>query len=196
MKKLLSFLLILTLSVTMSACSGPKPENTVKSFLDSYKNGNITEAIKYVEGNENFNIEKIKKDFEVNQNDKTTQAFLKAFSKLEYKIINSKVENNTAVVETEITVPNLGKVIAELMKEAFTLALSSAFSDNNNQSDMDSMMETMLLDKINSEDIPMVKKVVNINLVKQDNSWVIKADEEFANAITGNLLEISKVFSK
>ncbi|QIB26285.1 DUF4878 domain-containing protein [Caloranaerobacter azorensis] len=196
MKKLLSFLLILTLSVTMSACSDPKPENTVKSFLDSYKNGNITEAIKYVEGNENFNIEKIKKDFEANQNDKTTQAFLKAFSKLEYKIINSKVENNTAVVETEITVPNLGKVIAELMKEAFTLALSSAFSDNNNQSDMDSMMETMLLDKINSEDIPMVKKVVNINLVKQDNSWVIKADEEFANAITGNLLEISKIFSK
>ncbi|WP_427339579.1 DUF4878 domain-containing protein [Caloranaerobacter sp. DY30410] len=196
MKKLLSFLLILTLSITMSACSGPKPENTVKSFLDSYKNGNITEAIKYVEGNEDFNIEKIKKDFEANQNDKTTQAFLKAFSKLEYKIINSKVENNTAVVETEITVPNLGKVIAELMKEAFTLALSSAFSDNNNQSDMDSMMETMLFDKINSEDIPMVKKIVNINLVKQDNSWVIKANEEFINAITGNLLEISKVFGE
>lgn len=196
MKKLLSFLLILTLSITMSACSGPKPEDTVKSFLDSYKNGNITEAMKYVESNEDFNIEEIKKDFETNQNDKTTQAFLKAFSKLEYKIINSKVENDTAVVETEITVPNLGKVITELMKEAFTLALSSAFSDNNDQSNMDSMMETMLLDKINSEDIPMVKKTVNINLVKQNNSWIIKANEEFTNAITGNLLEISKVFGE
>ncbi|SHJ89182.1 hypothetical protein SAMN02745883_00737 [Caminicella sporogenes DSM 14501] len=40
----------------------------------------------------------------------------------------------------------------------------------------------------------MVKKNVNIHLVKQDNSWIIKADEDLANAITGNLIEMAKAF--
>ncbi|QEK11651.1 DUF4878 domain-containing protein [Crassaminicella thermophila] len=194
MKKIISFLLIAILTMLTVACSGPKPENTVKSFLDSYKSGNFTEAMNYIIDSENFSMEKIKKDFEEKEDEKLTKAFIKTFSKLKYNIINTKIENDTAVVETEITVPNLGKVTRELIQEAFTLALSNAFSENNNQDKMDSMIETMFLDKINSEDIPMVKKNVNIHLVKQDNSWIIKADEDLVNAITGNLIEMAKAF--
>ncbi|WP_026896199.1 DUF4878 domain-containing protein [Clostridiisalibacter paucivorans] len=196
MRKLLSLALGLVLVFTMVACSGGSgantPEGTVEAFLDLYKSGDLVEGTKYLEGETDSSIKEMKESFMEDKESKSSQAFLKAFSKIEYKIIDSEVNEDSAVVNTEITAPDLAKIIGELMQESLSIAMSEGLSEDGNSTDIEAMMEDKLLEKVNSDDVPMVTNTVSINLVKKDDSWLIKADNELGNAITGNLMNLGQ----
>lgn len=61
---------------------------------------------------------------------------------------------------------------------------------------MDTIMENMLTDKINSDSLTMTKSTVKINLEKVENQWRIVIDDKLMNAITGNLLNIANMFNQ
>ncbi|WP_026895995.1 hypothetical protein [Clostridiisalibacter paucivorans] len=197
MKKLLLLTIILVLVFTMGACSQKNksntPENSVEAFLDSYKNGDIIKSMEYVENKTSTEIEQIKKNFIEDKDSKSSQAFLKTFSKIEYKIINSDVKKDFAIINTEITAPNLSKIIGQLIEEISsdnmsTDSIQSREDTLEKMADMDMIIGDKLLEKINSDNIPMVTKTINIKLVKKNGSWLIKTNNEFKRAITGNLV--------
>ncbi|MBU5677985.1 DUF4878 domain-containing protein [Alkaliphilus sp. MSJ-5] len=190
MKKFLSVLLIIVLVFSMTACAKSDPKASVSGYLDALKSGNIEEMNKYVKSDSE---DQVKEVFN-NENQMNEEAFLKAYSKLDYKILSSKVNGDTATVETEINAPNLGKIMTELIQEALPLAFAAAFKEDKSEDNMDDLMNTMLLDKVNSDDMPMVKKTVKIDLVKENNNWIINPSNDFTNAITGNLADMSKLF--
>ncbi len=174
------------------ACSAPNPKDTVTVYLDSLKNGNNEESLNYLKSDSDESL----KEVFANENDATDEAFKKAYSKLEYNILNSEVDGGKAVVETEINAPDLGTIMAELFKEIIPLAFANAFNEDASDDEMDKLMDTMLIDKLNSDDIPMVKKTININLVKEEGQWLIEPDDDFYDAITGNLSSITKLFEE
>lgn len=159
MKKFLSILLIGVLTFSTVACSTPNPKGTVTVYLDSSKNGNNEESLNYLKSDSDESL----KEVFANENDATDEAFKKAYSKLEYNILNSEVDGDKAVLETEINSPDLGTIMAELLKEALPLAFANAFNEDAADDDeMDKLMDSMLIDKLNSDDIPMVKKLLTL----------------------------------
>lgn len=198
MKKILSILMIVVLLFTITGCSGSKPQDTVKFYLDSLKNGDAEEAVEYLKLEEDT-IETPDEIISDEEDEDFNEAFKIAYSKLEYRILETEVNGDTAVVETEINAPDLGTIMTEVFKEVLPMALASAFDDsddNYNDEEMDNLMNTMLLDKVNSDDMPMVKKKIKINLVKEGDKWLIEPDDKFFNAITGNLKAISELFEE
>lgn len=197
MKKLLLLTIILVLVFTIGACSQKNksntPENSVESFLDSYKNGDIIKSIEYVENKTSTGIEQIKRSFTEDKDSKSSQALLQAISKIEYKIINSDVKKDFAIINTEITAPDLSKIIGQLIEEISSDNMSTDSIQSREDAlekmvDMDMTIGDKLLEKINSDNIPMVTETINIKLVKKNGSWLIKTNNELEKAITGNLV--------
>lgn len=115
------------------------------------------------------------------------------------KTIKEDSDGDNAVVKTEINTPNLGNIMTEIIKESIPVILSSAFDDTNDEEldeKMENHMSEMLIDKMNSDDIPMVKKKIDINLVKKEGKWLIDPNEEFFNAITGNLTSFTDLLDE
>lgn len=192
MKKVLSLLTVFVLIISMTACGKSDPKASVSGFLGALKNSNIEEMSKYiVPDSEENGIEEV---FD-SGDEFSEEAFKIAFSKLDYKILSSSVDGNTAVVETEINAPNLGKIMTELIQEALPLVFASAFSEDASDDDVSDFMNTLFLDKVNSDDMPMVKKTVKINLVEENGNWLINPDNDFVNAITGNLMQMGEMFN-
>ena len=186
MKKLLSVVLIIALTFSMIACSKPDPKASVAGYLNALKAGNIEAMNQYVKPDSDNEVKEVFN----NENDEYSEAFLKAYNKLEYKILSSKVDGDTAIVEAEINAPNLGEIMTEFMKEALSLAFASAFSENKSEEEIDDLMNTLLMDKMTSEDMPMLKKTVKINLVKENDTWIITPNDDLVDALTGNLASI------
>lgn len=54
------------------------------------------------------------------------------------------------------------------------------------------MMLQYMLNLINDTKAPKTKTNITMQLVKGDKGWLIDANEELANALTGNFYEVSK----
>lgn len=199
MKKLLSSLMIVVLIFTMTGCVSSKPQDTVKSYLDNLKSGEIEKSAMCLiqDSDSSTTPDEIISDDD--EDEKFNEAFKTAYSKLEYEILESKTDGDNAVVKTEINTPNLGNIMTEIIKESIPVILSSAFDDTNDEEldeKMENHMSEMLIDKMNSDDIPMVKKKIDINLVKKEGKWLIDPNEEFFNAITGNLTSFTDLLDE
>lgn len=190
MKKVLSILITIAMVFALVACSNAGPDDTVSNYLDSYKNGDLEEIDKYfLDSADSDEAEIID-----NEDPEVDAAMENAYSKLTYEILDTNIDGDSAIVETEITAPNLGIVMTELIQEAMPLALASAFSEDEDDDDMDALMNTMLIDKLNSEDLPMNTKTVDINLVKENENWLIDVDHALLDAMTGNMSALDDAF--
>lgn len=194
MRKFLCFFLVLGMIVSVTGCSKPKPEDAVSGCLDSLINGDFEEAAKYL-NYENSDIEE-NDIFEIGETDdpETAKALKNSYGKIEYEILNSSVDGDKAEVEIEITIPDLASVLSQLMMEALPLALEEAFNEiaeDDNASDendnITDLMNTKLIEKLNSDDVPMVTKTMNINLTSKNNKWLIEVEGAFLDIITGNM---------
>ncbi|MFZ7121344.1 MAG: hypothetical protein ACOWWH_10375 [Eubacteriaceae bacterium] len=201
MKKTFLILLILLLLLSLTACSTAKPENAVSSFLDAMKNGNTEKLYDYIntaqdDSSQMFNEEDMDEIFS-NEDEAIDKVFKSAYNKLEYEILGSEINGDNAIVETKISAPDFASIFSEIIEESFTLALSSSFSTDTeeyNEEEMDELMNNMIVEKFSSDDLPMVENTVKINLIKSDNGWLIDPDEDFYNALTGNLLTLGDTF--
>lgn len=196
MRKVLTIILYSAMILSLVGCSGSSPENTVSGYLDSFKDGKVEEAVEYVKGEIDIQDENDSTEVFDSENPEVDEAMKKAYSKLTYEILDSTVDGDNATVKTEVTAPNLGVVMTELLQEVMPLAFASAFSEDAEDDDMDELMDTMFIDKLNSEDLSMVTKTVNINLVKENDEWLIEVDDALLNALTGNLGNIADMFGE
>lgn len=196
MKKVISILLSLAMVLSLVGCSGSSPKDTVSSYLDSFKSGKVEESRQYIKETTDTQAENASTKVLDNEDPEVDAAMKKAYSKLTYKILDSTVDGDKATVETEITAPNLGVIMTELIQESMPLAFASAFSENAEDDNMDELMNTMLIDKLNSKDLSMISKTVNINLVKENDTWLIEFDDDLVDGLTGNMSAIANIFGE
>src|SRR5699024_1712446 len=116
--------------------------------------------------------------------------------------VNTAVDGNKATVETKIKARNLGEAmsstISELLPGAFMDALEEAFDENPvkecDEEAFEKKMEETCIKKISKDDISMVENRVKFKIIKKDDKWLIDSDDEFFNAISGNLKKIFDSF--
>jgi len=184
LKRFISLLSVFsTISLLFAACSsGPAPKTVVTNFLDAVQAGEFEKAQSYLATENNL--------FD-SQVSTTSDAFgeevgKKIFARLEYEIKSQEINGDTAKVTATITSLDMVRIIGQLFYELLPMAFAAAFSDQS-EADMDAMVEQYILNIISDPNAPTTKSDVVINLKKADGQWLIEADDNLVNGLTGNL---------
>lgn len=194
MRKNILFLIFITiiLSFALVACSSTTPpKDVVKEFLEALKTSDIEKAGTYLQSKDEAIIEKIKSGDELEQ-----KAVIKILSHIDYEILSEQISGEEAKVKASITSLDLLRIVTKTMSELMPIALASAFSDENEKNNMDSLTEQYLMNAISDPDAPTTTTDVTINLKKIDGKWLIVSDENLLNSLTGNVGKAFEDFSK
>ncbi len=173
MKKLLIGILLLMLIVSCA----DKPETVVSKFIDNVKEKKIEKAFKdYV----------VNKDAEgsmhLEYNNKIQQLlFERLFENLEYKILETKKEDeNTSVVTVEIKNIDVKKVFEKMFEKVVQDTFSKGNSDNVS-------FEDEFKSVIESKNVPKSTYTTDFVVVKTENGNKIEITPENMDILLGKL---------
>lgn len=163
MKKVLLILAVGLLLVGCS-CSNNTAKGAVEDFLDQYRNLSasvIEDMDDVIEKEENLSEE---------QKDQYRDILRKQYTDLTYEIISEEYNENTAIVETKITVYNLGKA----QKEAnnYLNEHSEEFYDESNNYDLTKFIDYKL--DLMQKNTETINYTINFNVEKnEDGIWQV-----------------------
>lgn len=184
--RLLSLIAIISVfTLVLSACTSVEaPDKVVSNAFTALKAYDLQTVAKYLD------VEKVQNFGESTDSitDDSEELMKVMFSKLDAKVIASEVENDNAVVKTEVTTIDMKSVFGKYITQAFALAFRSLGEDSG-PSDED--IEKMFLDLISNE-TTTVTNTVDIKLKKVDKEWKIDVDEALQDAIFGGMLTAAK----
>lgn len=195
LKRVSSFILVLSLLFVFTACSsGPTPTETAEGFLEGVKSLDKEKVAEFYAG-ETDDVDFSSSDAAIFDDDFDFMDQKDLIDKLvgfDYAVQNEKISDDekTATVDVVVTSYAFGDMIKELMSEAITEAFANMLDDDY---DIEKFMEEKLAEKVAN-----LKKdyseTVKLDIVKNDDgNWVVAAmddDAPLLNAITGNLFKV------
>jgi hypothetical protein len=186
MRRWILALLTFTLAFAFTGCSGESPEQAVTNAIEAIKEMDQEELSKYIEYDDLVNT-----DDSTELTEQEEEQAKSIFKNLEYEIKTSDEDGDTAVVNADITNIDMGVVFSEMFMEMFSRAFEDAFSsDPMTEEETDEMMLNLMADLMEKHKDTTVTNTVSIKLNKVDNQWKIEMDDEFQNALMGNLFSV------
>ncbi len=186
MKKIIAIVLAAVMVLSLAACgnSGPKPEDTVKTFCESMKNFDIaamqacldkqfSEDELFGEGEEDYGglVEFVKK----------------SASELTYTVNKAEVNGDTAKVTADMQYTDISPVIKETFTAFFTKMIELMFSGASEE-ESDEAFEETLKEIIANGETSRADTTVTFDLKKVDKEWKItEMPEEAMVVLTGNM---------
>lgn len=196
----LYLLLIAVLTVSLSACSTLRPEDTVNGYLTAAKQFDSVKMATYVNPN-STSTSPVLDDASAapsSSSDKIEQFFMDYLkvnaAKMTYKIQSTEIDKDTAKVSVDCkyvdSTPLLTSVISEYFKQALSLAFSgSEMTDEQTTA----IMESIITEQLKSITDTYIEKTIVINCVKIDGKWLIDSpSDDLQNVIMSNFLSASK----
>ena len=184
----IAFVLLLSFTFTACGSSSETPEQAVTNALNAVKNLDENTAQKYFAYDELFISGS--SDDKLIDDDEDARLLL---SKLNFKVISSSKDGDTATVKTEITNIDMATVLDEYLQQVVAIALSYAFSESDAKSEEEMMAEAkqVFTDLLKRDDNEMKTSTIDIKLSRNENSWKIDANDEFKDAMLGGLVSAS-----
>lgn len=186
MKKRISMIIYFICLVVLVGCSQSNPEDTISSCFNDIKNGGFYNINQYFASEENMF------DDLTNNNEEILK---QAFSKLDYKILESNINGQVATVRTKIISPDIPGIMGMVMTSDLKIDYSGKSRDEiakeiaNQIGNIEKPPnDNKIIQIINSKDIPLTTNEININLKLVNNKWFIVLDSSFIRAITGNFI--------
>ncbi|MGM9988428.1 MAG: hypothetical protein ACI35O_14525, partial [Bacillaceae bacterium] len=171
MKKFLAIICVMVITLAGCGQSTPSPTEVVETYFSELKKG------------ENGDFEKLLEDSlgetasQATEMSKEEKDALKAMtSKLEVKVLSEKIDGDKATVNATVTGIELGTIIMEIFSET----LAQAFSGNELTEEE---MDAKLIEKMKTA--KPTDRTGDIHLVKKEEKWVIKSDDELSSLIVG-----------
>lgn len=185
MRKLTRLFCVFLLMFLLVSCAGisETPEQAVANALTAVKDLDKETIQNYF--NYGDLIEEDSPDGEMLNDDRV---LILMFEKFSFKVLSSEEDEDSAIVKTEITNIDMKLIMAEYLKEAFTHALESIFSVDDD--DFDDEMEEIFINLLEREDNKMLTSTIDINLIKAEDSWKIDMNKTLQNAILGGFVSI------
>jgi hypothetical protein len=183
----LLILIMITLVFSMAACKKtefPKAEESVTGFFTALSKADLKEAEKYCKSDTgNFTFEDPQEEKLINL----------IFSKLNYEIVSTEEEGDTATVAVKLTNLDLQLVFEEMYGKIFDDAYDSALSEEEmSDDDMEEKMMGYLEEGMSDPEAPVLTSEFDVTLKKDKDKkiWLIQDDDAFMSNITGNLDEM------
>lgn len=197
MKKTLCLGLAIAMALGLAGCAQRESaQSVVQKAIDSVKIMDV-ETMQSYWGNDQFkDIDNSGADAE---SDDESLSMMTLFVKnLDYQIIESNEEKETATVKVQITNLDMSSIMSEFMSEAFKEALSYAFLPEEQRptdEDMNKMSNDILTNLLEREDNPKVTNTVDITLSLRDNQWVINPSADAVDAMLGGISSFSETMN-
>ena len=156
--------------LTVLIVTSSDPKKSVDGFLTNLKAGDFVKAQEFSTGDSLF------KDQEYSEE---TQKLL--FDKISWKVKKVTAENDTAVVEIELTNKDFSEVLQNY-KNKIWKDISSVIGKTIDTS-------RYFEDELKNENLGTKTITANIKLQKQDGKWKVVANNELANSLLPGLQE-------
>lgn len=188
--KLIWVVLILFMLGTAGCGLLASPDKSVNGFLAALEKTEFETSSKYVKQTDTSIT-----DFANETDPETDQMMRSIFSRMSHKTLSSTKTGNTAQVVTSITSVDMFKITTSVMSDLIPLAFASAFSQESDNDNTDQMVQQMFTSALTDPNAPMTTQQITINLVKENGKWLIVADDNLMNALTGNLGKFAEAFN-
>ena len=182
MKRILTVLLSVIL---LFSCGAPKVQKDFEKMLSALKSGDIEK------------IKKLTPGLEVQFNDEISKMYLEGYKKLSYKIKNTKVTGDTAVINLDMKAPDLSSYFPEYMKKLSEIGGKNLESDPEkimNQSEK--IMSDFFTEKLNSADLKYTEKNIDVHFKKNGKEWEIdynnSKNKDYISMITLGFLKLGE----
>ena len=198
MKKIISIIIIICLSISFVGCSSQNnPEDTVENFFNYAKSFNLDSISNVFKDLDNDTEEMFEEISEGEELPDYLSGYLEDNAKkIDYKIIDSEIEKNEAEVRVDVKYTDAGKIIRETFGELFRTLLSEA-SDEEELTDeeIDKLFMEIMQEKINLKEEKITEKRIKINLVESRGKWYIEEmNDELADIIMSGFIKAMEDF--
>lgn len=201
MRKLISFLIIIAVIFTISGCSSSaKPESTVSGYIEAAKTFDLDKMASKVNPSNTSNKENIS-DLIKNEENQFVKYFLEYLksnaAKITYKIKDTKIDNNTAVVTVDFKYVDGGPLMMATIAEVFTQMIPLAFSGvEMTEEQTGQMFVTTMQKQQKTIAETYVEKTIDVKCIKVDNNWYIdEPSDDLSDVILSNFVSVGKAFS-
>ena len=123
--------------------------------------------------------------------------YLEGYKKLSYKIKNTKVTGDTAVINLDMKAPDLSSYFPEYMKKLSEIGGKNLESDPEkimNQSEK--IMSDFFTEKLNSADLKYTEKNIDVHFKKNGKEWEIdynnSKNKDYIDMITLGFLKLGE----
>ncbi len=193
MRKILSYILVMCLSLSVVGCSsGDKPETAVDDYFKAIKECNSENLKAAVEYTEDF-----KPDTDIFANETFKDIFKENGKVIKYKINDITVNNDEAKVKVNCTYGDATEVLQTAMKAYMGKALAAALSEQKpSEAELKKILEDEIQTAVKSTSLKEVEKDIEVNCKKADGKWKVISDESSINIITASVYNMFKDISK
>lgn len=202
MKKVISFLVLGLMLISLTGCGEAKPETTVEKFFTSaqkFDAATMASTIVPTNTKDIGDLKEIMSEEQVSPDQAVLYEYLIGYmksnaAKMTFKVTGSEINGDTAVVTVDCKYVDAGPVlraaIGELMKKVISLTLggTEVTEAQTYQIFADTMKEQ---EKLVSETYK--EDTIKINCIKKDNAWYIsELNDGMKDAITSGFISASK----
>lgn len=192
MKKITKFisLFIMAISlVSLTGCNDKTPTEAMTEYMDVIKGGSDSKIIQSIIASNNSLTE--------DENAKEmTKKIISKYGNMTYTINSEEINGEEAKVNVTANVPDLNKAMQDFIQEALSKSLESAFSSEKPTEEEQNKFYEETFSKL-LENISYVDNTADITLVKKDNTWEIKNEDDMKKLLVNvNLDALEKFTSK
>lgn len=196
MKRIVSVLLIAVMALSFTACGAKRQsaQDVVDQAITAVKDMDWETAQAYW-GEDALDAAS---NLTETETDEQALALLQLLTQsLSYTITGSQEDEQagTATVSVDFTNVNMSLVLAELIKNALSDALTYAFLPEDQQPSDEEMTAKYLEDLtelMTADDVEMLTTSVDIPLTLEDDQWKIASSEEAADAMLGGIISYAE----
>lgn len=203
MNKKIALFIMLIAVIILAGCQKISPESTVDNFFKSARNLEIKKASEMLTADLAQAYEEMLKeneDFLGNEDDEeitfdemkeleiykeVETEFKKLAGKLKHKIVNTKIDDDNAEIEVEVTYADASEPLIQAIGEMFGKMIGLAFSGTEpTEEDIINLAFETIDKSLKNSEIETATTSGVILLVKSDKQWLIKEfDENIVNAL-------------
>lgn len=180
-RKIIALFMAITFSIMLYGCGKKTPTDTVNDYLGKLQGGefNIQELINTaVEDSSNKGIA------DKNISEETSNKLLDNVKKMTFKVNSESINEDTAKVNVTANSMDLGPVLTNTIREAFTYMLSQALLNSEMTDEESNEYFNGLLNKY-LDQVTFSDKTEDITLTKGEEGWKIEVDGSLEKLIIG-----------
>lgn len=211
-KRIKEILTMASLAFVLFGCGEQNPAEPVENILKHLQNNELSEVGQYLYVDSGEETETGQQEFgNYEESESYSDAIIQAMtacaeenaSYIRYEILDSKVDNDDAIVKVKITYKNAGPVaklaVNELINQSISNALTSAFTGGGDMDDEDMAAVFLASFEKAKENAVIIDKTdtLEIHCKKIDKEWKICDYDVFLNIYYCNIFDsISSMFDE
>ena len=187
--KMKKIIIVLLLSMLIVGCGTPRVQKYFEVILKSLQDGNVEE------------MGKLNPKSEFSVDDEWTKIVIEGYKKMAYKIKNTKVDGDVAIINLDIKAPDLTYYFPEFVDKVKELAFTNV---GRNSEEMEKMGEKLAMDffneKLNSKDLKYLEKNIDVHFKKNGNNWEMddenSKNKDFDEVMTFGFSKLGEAFGE